>query len=44
VPAAAAIGLPVLWFAGLAILAAIPALDRPELQSGHVASEASRLP
>ncbi len=32
VPAAAAIGLPVLWFAGLAILAAIPALERPQLQ------------
>ncbi len=32
VPAAAALGLPVLWFAGLAILAAIPALDRPELR------------
>lgn len=32
VPAAAALGLPVLWFAGLAILAAIPTLDRPELK------------
>jgi hypothetical protein len=32
VPAAAALGLPVLWFSGLAILAAIPALDRPQLR------------
>ena len=32
VPAAAVLGLPVLWFSGLAILAAIPALDRPELR------------
>ena len=32
VPAAAAIGLPILWFAGLAVLAAIPALDRPQLR------------
>jgi Protein of unknown function (DUF2029). len=32
VPAAAALGLPVLWFSGLAILAAIPALDRAQLQ------------
>jgi hypothetical protein len=32
VPVSAAIALPVLWFAGLAVLAAIPALNRPELQ------------
>ena len=32
VPAAAALALPVPWFSGLAILAAIPALDRPELR------------
>jgi len=32
VPAAAALALPVPWFSGLAILAAIPALDRPQLQ------------
>ena len=31
VPAAAALALPVPWFTGLAILAAIPALSRPEL-------------
>ena len=31
VPVAAAMALPVLWFAGLSILAAIPALGRPEL-------------
>lgn len=31
VPAAAVLSLPVLWFSGLAILAALPALDRPEL-------------
>lgn len=31
VPAAATLALPVLWFSGLAILAAIPALYRPEL-------------
>jgi hypothetical protein len=34
VPAAAALALPVPWFSGLAILAAIPALDRPELREG----------
>jgi hypothetical protein len=33
VPAAAALALPVPWFSGLAILAAIPALDRPQLQA-----------
>jgi hypothetical protein len=32
VPAAAALGLPVLWFSGLAILAAIGAVDRPALR------------
>jgi hypothetical protein len=32
VPAAVALGLPVLWFSGLAILAAIAAIDRPELR------------
>ena len=32
VPAAAALALPVLWFSGLAILAALPALDRPGLR------------
>jgi hypothetical protein len=32
VPAAAALALPVPWFSGLAILAAIPALDRSALQ------------
>lgn len=32
VPAAAALAIPVPWFSGLAILAAIPALARPELQ------------
>jgi hypothetical protein len=31
VPAAATLALPVPWFSGLAILAALPALDRPEL-------------
>lgn len=31
VPAAAALALPVPWFSGLAILAALPALDRTEL-------------
>lgn len=35
VPAAAALALPVLWFAGLSILAAIPALSRPELRGGR---------
>ncbi|MBA3877715.1 MAG: hypothetical protein C0498_12465 [Anaerolinea sp.] len=35
VPAAAALALPVLWFAGLSILAAIPALRRPELRGTH---------
>ncbi|MBI2781875.1 MAG: DUF2029 domain-containing protein [Chloroflexi bacterium] len=32
VPAAAALGLPVLWLSGLAILAAIAAVNRPELR------------
>jgi hypothetical protein len=32
VPAASALALPVPWFSGLAILAAVPALDRPALQ------------
>ena len=34
VPAAAALAVPVPWFSALAILAAIPALARPELQGG----------
>jgi len=34
VPAAAAMALPVPWFSGLAILAALPALYRPELAPG----------
>lgn len=33
VPLAAALSLPVLWLAGFSILAALPALDRPELRS-----------
>lgn len=33
VPLAAALALPVLWIAGLSILAAIPALDREKLQA-----------
>jgi hypothetical protein len=33
VPLAAAIAMPVLWIAAFAVLAAIPALDRPELES-----------
>ncbi|MEZ0240508.1 MAG: hypothetical protein ACAH65_06890, partial [Chloroflexota bacterium] len=33
VPVAAAMALPVLWFAGLSILAAIPAMGRPELDA-----------
>jgi hypothetical protein len=45
VPAAAALALPVPWFSGLAILAAIPALNRPELQprgtTGRPATTAS---
>jgi hypothetical protein len=32
VPAAAALAMPVLWFAALSVLAAIPALYRPELR------------
>ncbi|HLX34639.1 MAG TPA: glycosyltransferase family 87 protein [Candidatus Limnocylindrales bacterium] len=32
VPAAAALAMPVLWFSALSVLAAIPALDRPELR------------
>jgi hypothetical protein len=32
VPASAALAMPVLWFAALAVLAAIPAVDRPELR------------
>jgi hypothetical protein len=32
VPVAAALALPVLWLAGLSILAAVPALSRPELR------------
>src|SRR4051812_2011836 len=35
VPVAATLALPVLWLAGFAILAALPALDRPELRSGR---------
>lgn len=33
VPVAATMALPAVWLGGLAILAALPALDRPELQS-----------
>ena len=40
VPAAAVLGLPVLWFSGLAILAAIPALDRPQLRERSAADRA----
>ena len=32
VPVAVALALPILWFAGLSILAAIPAIQRPELR------------
>lgn len=32
-PLAVTLALPILWFAGLSILAAIPALQRPELQT-----------
>jgi hypothetical protein len=32
VPASAALAMPVLWFAGLSVLAAIPAVYRPELR------------
>jgi len=39
VPASAAIALPVLWFAGLSVLAAIPALDRRELRERTTTSE-----
>jgi hypothetical protein len=38
VPVATAIALPVLWFAGLSILAAIFALDRPGLREGQSAA------
>ncbi len=34
VPASAAIAMPVLWLAALSVLAALPTLDRPELQPG----------
>jgi Glycosyltransferase family 87 len=40
VPAAAALALPVPWFSGLAILAALPALDRPELAARTPAARA----
>jgi hypothetical protein len=40
VPAAAALALPVPWFSGLAILAALPALDRPELAARTPAATA----
>jgi Glycosyltransferase family 87 len=36
VPVSAAIALPVLWFAGFSILAAIAAVDRPELRERRV--------
>jgi hypothetical protein len=42
VPVAAALSLPVLWFAGLSILAAIPALDRPELLPRPKGAEPTR--
>ena len=35
VPLAAALAMPVLWISAFAVLAAIPALGRPELQSGR---------
>jgi len=38
VPASAALALPVLWFAGLSIVAAIPALDRPALRERRSAA------
>ena len=44
VPAAAALALPVPWFSGLAILAAIPALDRPELRGGRPAAAPAPVP
>ncbi len=40
VPLAAALSLPVLWIAGFAILAALPALGRPELSERPAASGA----
>ena len=40
VPAAATIALPVLWFAGLSVLAAIPAATRPEMRSRDEAGAA----
>jgi len=40
VPTAAALALPVLWFSGFAILAAIPALDRPALSESTRAEPA----
>lgn len=42
VPAAAALALPVPWFSGLAILAAIPALDRPGLRERSAATALER--
>jgi hypothetical protein len=44
VPAAAVLALPVLWFSGLAILAAIPALGRPGLRTSRAASPARAAP
>ena len=44
VPAAAALALPVPWFSGLAILAAIPALARPELAGGRPREAATPTP
>ena len=32
VPLGAAVAMPVLWISALSVLAALPALDRPELQ------------
>jgi hypothetical protein len=39
VAASAAIAMPVLWLAALSVLAAIPTLDRPELQPGPRSNE-----
>ncbi len=44
VPAAATLALPVLWFSGLAILAALPALYRPELQPATRAQDRNAVP
>jgi hypothetical protein len=41
VPAAAALAMPVLWFSAFSVLAAIPALDRPELRERRKEPEAA---